>query len=273
MVLAQKLSSGIVEGLCSTDNWRPMIAEAPAVTTTGKEYNDQHVLLLMGCNGATYYISIDKGLTLLMCRPPKGEEIEALHICELHKSQTVATRTLADLLGVALVKTKPAEDNNELKLNLGTFCTLLWTLFGSKCDYYKKCFLIWTALDDDTVFANRRYFSPLLCCHMSWAIIKDGRKYFSKVMTKPYFVVLDEGYDIIFPWSHLDSMADSAYMQTAIACPSFLTEWTAGWLSSAAKEKGAVAPTYSKTQPTTAKMGATTTPWQVSSQQSQLSLA
>ena len=207
-----------------------------------------------GCNGATYYSSIDKGLTILTCRPPEGEEIEALLIREIHEQQTVATRTLADLLGVASVgKTKPAEDYNELKLNLGTFCALLWTLFGSRCDYYKKCFLLWTALDDDTVFANRRYFSPLLCRQMTWAVIEDGRRYFSKVMTERHFAVLEEGDDIIFPRSHLDSVADSAYTQTAITRPSFPTEWSVGWLAGAAKGKGAWAPTYADTQTAPAK--------------------
>lgn len=31
-----------------------------------------------GCTGAAYFSSLHKGLTILTCRPPKGEEVEAL---------------------------------------------------------------------------------------------------------------------------------------------------------------------------------------------------
>jgi hypothetical protein len=26
----------------------------------------------------------------------------------------------------------------QLKLNIGTYCALLWSLFGEECDYYKE---------------------------------------------------------------------------------------------------------------------------------------
>ena len=94
---------------------------------------------------------------------------------------------------------------------------------------------------------------------MTWAVIEDGRRYFSKVMTERHFAGLDEGDDIIFPRSHLDSVADSAYTQTAITRPSFPTEWLSGGFTGATKGNGARAHTFTDTP----KAGAQTIPRQI----------
>lgn len=184
-----------------------------------------------GCSGTAYYSSIDKGLTILSCRPPEGEELEAIRDRELKELQAEGNRTLADILSVPSIagNIKPAEDYHELHLNVGTFCALLWTLFGPKCDYYVKCFALWTAMADYTVFANRRLFSPLLCRQITWAIIEDGRRYFSRIMTQRHFERMDEGEAVNFPLSHLDAIKDSILNQTPLMRPSFPMEWRGDW--------------------------------------------
>ena len=184
-----------------------------------------------GCSGTTYYSSIDKGLTILSCRPPEGEELEAIRDRELKELQAEGNRTLADILSVPAIagNIKPAEDYHELHLNVGTFCALLHSLFGPKCDYYVKCLLLWRAMADYTIFANRRLFSPLLCRQITWAIIEDGRRYFSRVMTRRHFERMDKGEIVDFPMSHLDAIKDSIMNQMPIMRPSFPNEWRGDW--------------------------------------------
>ena len=184
-----------------------------------------------GCSGTTYYSSIDKGLTILSCRPPEGEELEAIRDRELKEQQAEGNRTLADILSVPAIvgNIKPAEDYHELHLNVGTLCALLHSLFGAKCDYYVKCFSLWKAMADYTIFANRRHFSPLLCRQITWAIIEDGRRYFSRVMTQRHFERMDKGEPVDFPLSHLDVIKDSIMNQTPLMRPSFPMEWRGDW--------------------------------------------
>ena len=181
-----------------------------------------------GCAGAAYYSSIDKGLTILTCRPPEGEDIEAIRAREIMEDLTKKTHTLSEMLNTPALtgNIKPAEDYNELLLNLGTFCALLWTLFGPKCDYYEKCYSLYQVMNDTPVFVQRKNFSPLLCRQMTWAVIEDGRRYFSRIMTKRHFDEAEEGDEpIMFPRSLLDDVAQAALYMTPINRPSFPAEW------------------------------------------------
>jgi hypothetical protein len=48
------------------------------------------------------------------------------------------TRQLDKLLRLSKGVTRaPADSFWELKLNIATFMSLVWILFGSECDYYK----------------------------------------------------------------------------------------------------------------------------------------
>ena len=181
-----------------------------------------------GCAGAAYYSSIDKGLTILTCRPPEGEDIEAIRAREIMEDLTRKTHTLSEMLNTPTLtgNIKPAEDYNELLLNLGTFCALLWALFGPKCDYYLKTHALYQVLNDTPVFVQRKNFSPLLCRQITWAIIEDGRRYFSRIMTKRHFEEADEDDEpITYPKSLLDDVAQSALYMTPINRPSFPAEW------------------------------------------------
>ncbi len=39
-----------------------------------------------------------------------------------------------------------------VKLSIGTYCALLWSLFGKKCDYYKELLKIHRILDREECF-------------------------------------------------------------------------------------------------------------------------
>ena len=81
----------------------------------------------------------------------------------------------------------PASNYHELKLDLGTFCALLWVLFGEKCDYFENCLALLNMLDSDNVFANAHTFTPLICRQITWAVINDSRQYFFRMVTADQF--------------------------------------------------------------------------------------
>ncbi len=51
--------------------------------------------------------------------------------------------------------TLPAQNYMELKLNLSTFCGLLWALFGEQCDYYRELLKLLNILDTEECFTIR----------------------------------------------------------------------------------------------------------------------
>jgi hypothetical protein len=58
------------------------------------------------------------------------------------------TRSLDDLLKKNRGKTvEPAATYTDVKLNIGTYCGLLWTIFGDHGDYYKELLKIYRILD------------------------------------------------------------------------------------------------------------------------------
>ncbi len=82
------------------------------------------------------YDSVDRGISMLVCRSLSAAEVELQRGYEEATEQTKSTRRLKDLLKEKNKITKPPQNYMELKLNMGTFCALLWALFGDQCDYY-----------------------------------------------------------------------------------------------------------------------------------------
>ena len=80
-----------------------------------------------------------KGLTILACRARTTAETERVRKQEHALSATENTRQLEDLLRLTKGTTRaPADNFWELKMNIATFMSLVWVLFGSECDYYKS---------------------------------------------------------------------------------------------------------------------------------------
>ena len=66
---------------------------------------------------------------------------------------TKHTRSLGDLLKKNRGKTvEPTATYMDLKLNIGTYCGLLWTIFGNHCNYYKELLKIYHILDCEDFF-------------------------------------------------------------------------------------------------------------------------
>ncbi len=85
---------------------------------------------------------------------------------------------------IKLTKTNkrlPASTFYKLRRNVGTFCAILFSLFGSKFDYYQKMLNIKKILDDPQIQVIHKTYNINVCCHIMWAIICDGRFFFNKV--------------------------------------------------------------------------------------------
>ena len=115
----------------------------------------------------------------------------------------------------------PANSYFELKLNINTFCTLLHTLFGIKCGYYITLLRIRNCLDNVGVFNIREAYTPDICYRITWAIIDDGRSFFSHVMILQDF----NTEAIMFPESLLDSILPDVRYANPIMRASFPKEW------------------------------------------------
>ena len=53
----------------------------------------------------------------------------------------------------------PPDTYHEMRYSINTFCALLWTLFGEKCDYYKGMLEIAETLDLQEVHIIRDSFT------------------------------------------------------------------------------------------------------------------
>jgi hypothetical protein len=68
--------------------------------------------------------------------------------CEDTLSAIENTRQLDELLRMSIGVTRAPTDNVwELKINIATFMSLVWVLFGSECNYYKSLCNIYGVLN------------------------------------------------------------------------------------------------------------------------------
>ena len=84
------------------------------------------------------YESAARGISILACRSLTALEVETQRGYEEASELTKTTRKLEDILKEKGKTATLAPDYMQLKLNIGTFCALLWALFGDHCNYYKE---------------------------------------------------------------------------------------------------------------------------------------
>ncbi len=99
----------------------------------------------------------------------------------------------------------------DLKLNIGTYCGLLWSLFGDHCDYYRELLKIYHILDWEECFTICTACTKEVCACITWAIIDDGWSFFGR---NPVALDFAPGTNFQFSTSHLKSIMDS--VQNAI---------------------------------------------------------
>ena len=149
----------------------------------------------------------DSGLSILICRSRTTAARSAIKKYEKAKEQSKRNRSMAE---AELELSAPAydlgalpDDYNELHRCIGTYCALLFALFGKRCSFYKQCYLLWTTMNSDLVFEQRqKFFTVLFCRQIVWAVIAESRVFFSQRMSIDDFKGVHPD-DIQYPRSQL----------------------------------------------------------------------
>ena len=172
--------------------------------------------------GVAQFKSAERGLSLLICRTRTPEEIERVRDREAAEQLTKATRVLEEALKLSRGDPRaPAGNYFELKLNITTFCALLFVLFGEKCDYYRALMLIRNCMDTPGVYNIRQAYTPDICHRISWAIIDEGCSFFSAVMIQQDFAKPT----VTFPVSLMESILPEVRYANQIMRANYPQEW------------------------------------------------
>ena len=132
------------------------------------------------------------------------------------------TRQLEELLRFTKGTTcAPADNFWELTMNIATFMSLVWVLFGSNCDYYKSLQQIYKTLKLKEVYVLKAKLTPEHCRRITWAILDDGRTFFDDTKTTIDFT----GPDMSFPQSYLIDILNNVWYAVPVKHASFPDEW------------------------------------------------
>jgi hypothetical protein len=103
-----------------------------------KFFDDQVALRFNPGGPMAQYNLVARGISMLSFRSLMAIKAEYQQGYEKATEQTKTTRCLKDLLKDKGKVITPTLDYMQLKLNIGTLCALLWSIFGEQCKYYKE---------------------------------------------------------------------------------------------------------------------------------------
>lgn len=171
----------------------------------------------------------DSGLSPLICRARTTAARSAIRKFEKAKEQSKRNRSLAeaeqDLAAPAYDLGALPDDYNELLRCIGTYCALLFVLFGGKCSFYKHCYALWTTMNSDLVYEQRQtFFTVLFCRQILWAVLAESRVFFSRRLSIDDFAGVHPD-DVEYPRSQLMSIIANVRDGTPIVRGSFPAAW------------------------------------------------
>ncbi len=160
---------------------------------------------------------------MLTCCSLAASKAEYCRDYEEAAASTTNTHSLDDLLKQNRVKTvAPAATYMDLKLNIGTYCGLLWTIFGDHCDYYKELLKIYGILDCKECFTIWHANTKEVCACITWAIEDDGRSFLGH---NPVASDFSAGLIFLFFVSYLEGIMDAARNANPIQQATFPRKW------------------------------------------------
>jgi hypothetical protein len=106
-------------------------------------------------------------------------------------------------------------------MNIATFMSLVWVLFGSQCDYYKSLCQIFKTLELKEVYMLKASFTTKNCHRITWAILDYRRAFFNDVKTMIDFT----GPYMTFPQSYLINILNNIWYPVPVERASFPDEW------------------------------------------------
>ncbi len=147
---------------------------------------DEITKLKFNPGAATAYFSTsEKGMSILIVCPRLGNEPADIRSWEQALLMTECNHTLNNILGLTKKDPRPPASNYlELLRDVGSFCALVWTLFGDQCDSFQNLFDLWTMLNSEQVHAKADKFGPLMVRQITWAILEDSRQFFFRTVTE-----------------------------------------------------------------------------------------
>ena len=123
--------------------------------------------------GIAYVQSAAKGLSLLCCCSRSNNETKEIKERELALNAMEQIRQFEDYVKYVkgTVARQPASNYWDLKQNIATYMSLLWVLFGDRCDYFINLNKIHAVMDLPEIQQLCQKFSPEMCRRISWAIL------------------------------------------------------------------------------------------------------
>jgi hypothetical protein len=184
----------------------------------------EDIVALRNPGGAVaQFHSVARGMSMLACRSLTAVEEEFCREYEEAAAETKHTHSLEDLLKKNHGKTvEPAANYMDLKLNIGTYSGLLWTMFGNHCDCYKELLKVYLILDQEECFTICNAYTREVCTRKTWAIIDEGRSFFGRIPKASDFV---PGTTFVFSACLLEGITDSVHNATPIQWAMFPREW------------------------------------------------
>ena len=174
--------------------------------------------------GIAQYRTCERGISILVCRPRGIAETERLRDVEHATEATRGTRTFKEASNLTTTKPRlPASTFHEVRRNIGTFCAFIHALFGSKCEYYLKLMDLKRIFDDSSTQTIKDAFNINVCRRIIWAIVCDGRFFFSKVRLSQDLIPGVGWRDR--PTSLLNLIMDKVMFAEPIMRPTYPTEW------------------------------------------------
>ena len=167
--------------------------------------------------------SVAWGMLMLACRSLTAVDAEFFREYEEAAADTKHSRSLDDLLKRNCGKTvEPAATYTNLKLNIGTYCGLLWTIFGDHCVYYKELLKSYCILDCKECSMIRNAYTREVCAQITWAIVDEGRSFFG---CTPVALDFAPGMTFVFSTCLLEGITDSVRNAIPIQRVMFPHEW------------------------------------------------
>jgi hypothetical protein len=173
--------------------------------------------------GIAHILSVSKGLSIMSCQGRTSAETK--RICEREEAIAAMenTRQLDKLLHLSKgVTWAPADNFWELKVNIATFMSLMWVLFGSERDYYKGLWNVYATLELKEVMALKSSFTVEHCRRITWAILDNGRVYFDDLKTTLDFRGPDPP---MFPQLYLIDIMQNVCYATLVDRANFPDKW------------------------------------------------
>jgi hypothetical protein len=169
------------------------------------------------------YQSVVQGMSMLACCLLTASKAEYCRDYEEVVASTTNTCSLEDQLKQNRGKmVAPAANYMDLKLNIGTYCRLFWTILEDHCDYYKEFLKLYRILDHEECFKIWHTYTKEVCACITWAIIDDGWSFFGR---NPVAFDFAAGSIFIFLVSYLEGVMDAVRNANPIQRVSFPHEW------------------------------------------------